>query len=380
MRIRSPVAAALIMSLSAVALVATEFVVIGLAPAMETQLGLSPAHTGWLVTLFALSSALAAPFLMARLADASASLVLGATLVPFAINTALILFPRFEFAAVLRILQGPALPVYMSVASVHLARVFGPGRGIGIIYLGVTIGVVAAPPFGTIATEWYGWQMPIVVLGILSVLAMILSFRLSIPKLGESGPGTIRKHLLQPGFVTHLLLSAMLFSAMFAGYAYLATLLKHSGLAEDQISLALLVFGMAGLAGSWIGGRLAPHALLGAAVIPVIAGVCLASLGYPGHPPAAIVVAVLLVWGAVHAAGFVLSQVRVMAAAQENQSLASSMNISAANVGIALGTFTGGWALESGGPTGLTGMTALFAAASIATAILLAARPRTCST
>ncbi len=57
---------------------------------------------------------------------------------------------------------------------------------------------------------------------------------------------------------------------MFAGYSYLTSLLANAGLEGDQMSIALLVFGAAGLAGNWVGGRTADHALAGAIVVPLL--------------------------------------------------------------------------------------------------------------
>ena len=71
------------------------------------------------------------------------------------------------------------------------------------------------------------------------------------------------------------------------------------------------------------------------------------------EPKAVAIGAATLIWGVAHAAGFVFCQVRVMAAAPEAPSFAGSHNISAANIGIAIGSFAGGLAIEFGGLTAL---------------------------
>jgi len=55
---------------------------------------------------------------------------------------------------------------------------------------------------------------------------------------------------------------------------------------------------------------------------------------------------VLVLWGGAHMAAFVINQVRVMQAAQHAQTLALSLNISACNLGIALGAMFGGYIIE----------------------------------
>jgi predicted MFS family arabinose efflux permease len=54
----------------------------------------------------------------------------------------------------------------------------------------------------------------------------------------------------------------------------------------------------------------------------------------------------LAVWGAAHTAAFLLCQVRTMLAAPGAPAFASSLNIAAANVGIAAGAEAGGWVVD----------------------------------
>ena len=81
----------------------------------------------------------------------------------------------------------------------------------------------------------------------------------------------------------------------------------------------------------------------------------------------------VLIWGAAHAAGFVFCQVRVMDAAPDAPGFAGSLNISSANIGIALGSLVGGKAIEFGG-------VANAAAAGTLLAVLAAAAAMTCRT
>lgn len=142
------------------------------------------------------------------------------------------------------------------------------------------------------------------------------------------------------------------------------------------MSIALLVFGAAGLAGNWVGGRTADHALAGAIVVPLLVSGGALVFGLLAIAPALLLTVVLIAWGMAHAAGFVLSQVRVMTAGPDHKSFAASMNIAAANVGIALGTFVGGWMLETGGVASMSATAALFAIPCVATVMLLAALPK----
>ena len=364
-------AAAAPLVFGAAVVVAAEFVVIGLLPAMSAALELAPAQAGWLITVFALASAVFGPPLVAASARWPAATVLAASLLPFAANLLLLAFPGLALALVLRVLQGAALPLFMSVASVRLGAALGTGRGVALLYAGVTIGGTLAPPAGNMLAEWMGWQGPMALIGLLALLAALGC--LAHPEQDRADAAQSAWRLLaRPAMQAHLVLSALTFASMFSGFSFIALLLGNAGLGSEGIAVALFGFGLAGLGGNWLAGHLADWSL------PATAGAALAAAAMivliaaaPGNAALAIVIAG---WGAAHAAGFVLCQIRVMATAPEAPGFASSLNIAAANIGIALGSFGGGRAIEFGGVRALAGIACALAILAAATALLCRAR------
>lgn len=365
---------AVLLGFGAAVVVAAEFVVIGLVPEMAAELALSPAQVGWLVTLFALASALLGPVLVASTAQCRPTIILAAALLPFAASLLLVPFPSFATAAVLRVLQGAALPLFMSLASAQLARTRGAGKGVALLYIGVTIGGTLAPPIGTFSAARYGWEVPMAAIGALALAAAAACFLL------EHRERTVEQRsawwvLARSPVQLHLLLSALLFAAMFTGFSYISLLLGHAGLGAPSVTLALFGFGIAGLGGNWLAGMLARRAL------PATHGVVLAIaaattwLSIVAEPGAVTISVTMLIWGSAHAAGFVFCQVRVMAAAPEAPSFAGSLNISAANIGIAVGSFAGGHAIDLGGLAVLAPVILVFGLLSVAVAHRIA---RTC--
>ena len=139
------------------------------------------------------------------------------------------------------------------------------------------------------------------------------------------------------------------FGSQFVLFTFLATfLINETGLPSAWISPLLLVFGAASALGTTLGGRAAdrwPARLLPAALAAL--ATVLAGIGLFGREPG-IVVPLLFAWGI---AGFTLSpalQARVVAAAGPENTLASALNISAFNVGIASGSFIGTAVVGSG--------------------------------
>lgn len=351
----------------AAVVVAAEFVVIGLLPAMSRELAMTPAQAGWLITVFALASALLGPSLVAVAARRPAPPVLALSLVPFAANLLMLAFPGFQLALALRVFQGAALPLFMSLAAARLGSTHGAGRGVALLYSGVTIGGTLAPPTGSFLAERLGWQAPMAIIGLLALIAALGC--LALAGQGQAKPMQSPWRLLaRPAMQGQLLLSALAFAAMFSGFSYLALLLGNAGLDSRWIAIALLAFGVAGLGGNWFAGRLADHAL------PATAGSALVAVAMTlliANPAGSLLVAVaVLGWGAAHAAGFVFCQVRVMSAAPEAPAFAGSLNIAAANIGIALGSFAGGTALDHAGVPVLAAVACAFAALAAATALL----------
>lgn len=339
--------AATLLGFGAAVVVAAEFVVIGVAPAMTDELAFSPAQAGSLVTVFALASALLGPVLVAMTARLRPAPVLAAALVPFAASLLLFPFPSFAVAVVLRVLQGAALPLFMSLAGAQLAMGRGAGAGIALLYVGVTIGGTLAPPAGAFAAARLGWEVPLAALGAFALIAAAACLLLSEREPSDDR-GISWRLLGRAPMPAHLLLSTLVFAAMFSGFSYIALLLTRAGLDPDAVTIALLGFGAAGLVGNWLAGLLARWALtatLGAALAVVAATAWLSLIA---RPDVFAVGLAILLWGLAHSAGFVFCQVRVMAVAPEAPGFAGALNISAANIGIAIGALAGGLAIERG--------------------------------
>ncbi|WP_447728732.1 MFS transporter [Sphingomonas koreensis] len=361
-------AAAAPLVFGAAVVVAAEFAVIGLIPAMTVELHLSPVQAGSLITVFALASALLGPVLVAATGRLPAAPVLAAALLPFAANLLLLAVPSFSLAIALRVLQGATLPLFMSLAGVLLGTGRGTGPGIALLYVGVTIGGTLAPPAASFMAGHLGWQAPMAAVGALA-LAGAAACLAGLPNARPDRIIAPWGLLARPALRRHLLLSTLTFAAMFTSFSYIGLLLRNAAFDDTGVTLALLAFGVAGLGGNWLAGRFASRALPATAVSGLFAAAMALGIA-AGMGPFATGLAVLI-WGAAHAAGFVFCQVRVMDVAPDAPGFAGSLNISAANIGIALGSLVGGKAIE------LSGVASTAAAAGVL-ALLAAGAAVTC--
>jgi len=356
--------------------VTTEFVVVGLLPAMASDLNVSLPDAGWFVTWFALAAALLGPPLTMLAGRRSPRHVMVAAAAVFAAgNLAIAVAPHYIVVVAVRVLQGCVLPAVASVAIVAAARMAGAGRegwAISLVNIGIVAATVLGVPAGAMMADRAGWAVSFAGLGLLGLISAGLVAvwfpRMEIAK--QPSMLTEASLLWRPAFLMHLLLSGVMFTAMFAGYTYIAALLGTvAHLDGATIAWALMGFGLAGAFGNWVAGRrvdrdpLAATAWVASALMLAMAAVASAGQGLS-------VVLVLVVgsWGAAHMAAFVISQVRVMRAAREAPAFAMSLNISVCNLGIGLGATLGGQIVEHYG----VGSVGYGGAAVAAAALLLA--------
>lgn len=347
--------ALIVLATATTIVVATEFIVIGLLPVMATDLGVSTAVAGYLVSAFALSASLLGPPLTLALASQPAARILTGTLLLFAVaNLAAVLWPSFPVMLAVRIIQGAALPVFISVGAATVSRLSLPerrGRSLALANTGFAIGVVVALPAGVALADNGVWAPPFLALAGLALAAAALVAAV-FPRGDDSSAPSMQQSsrlLIEPRFLIHLILSVTIFAAMFAAYTYLAVWLHDiAGLGNRQIALALAGFGLAGLFGNTVAAWLADRALIRATVVS-IAALALAAVGLSFTDQPAMRIPLFLVWGATQTALVTLCQIRVTLAGRSMPAFAMAMNISAANLGIALGALAGGWVVARWG-------------------------------
>lgn len=345
-----------ILAVAAFVIVTTEFLIVGLLPALTRDLGIAVASAGQLVTLFAVVVMVCGPFLTAALAHVDRKRLFVGILVLFAAANGLAaIAPNIWVLAVARLLPALALPVFWGTASDTAARIAGPGKGgraVSTVYLGISAAMLFGIPLGTLAADAVGWRGAFALLAVLSLLiALLMAATLpAVRGIDAAAPGSQAQILKSPYFLANVALSVLVFTAMFTGYTYLAeTLEKSAGIAPAQVGWWLMGFGAVGLAGNWLGGLwvdrkpLATTALFSIVLALGMAG----TMAFVGRLPA--FVGALAVWGVANTALYPICQIRVMKAATGGQALAGTINVSAANGGIALGAAVGGMSISHWG-------------------------------
>jgi len=370
-----------VLAFSAFLIVTTEFLIVGLLPALSQDLGVSISMAGQLVTLFAFTVMLAGPFLTAALAHLDRKRLFITILLVFAAANALAAASTsFWVLAIARVVPALALPVFWGTASETAGQLAGPdkaGQAISKVYLGISAAMLLGIPLGTVASNAVGWRGAFWMLAALSLL-MALAMWVWMPHVARAAKVDFMQQariFKERYFLANVLLSVVVFTAMFTGYSYLAELLQRvAGVPPAHTGWWLMGFGAVGMIGNAIGGRLVDRSPLGATILLLIvlgAGMAAAA---PAVDTLWLLVVALAAWGIAYTALFPVCQVRVMIAGSKAQALAGTLNVSAANGGIGLGAMIGGATIQQLGLAALGGVGALIAALAVGLALLLMAR------
>lgn len=351
----------LLLSAAGFTVLTTEFLIVGLLPAMARDLHVSIPQAGLLVTLFAFTVAALGPFLTAWMSGYPRKALFVTVLLLFGIsNVIAALAPNIGVMAFARFIPAVALPVFWALASETALDITGPekaGKAISMVSFGIVAATVFGIPIGTLISDAFGWRMAFGFLAVLSFSKALMLFvkmpqtvakKSSIPILTQLGI------LKSPVVVGHVLLSVLVFAGMFTAYTYLADILERlAGFDGSTVGWCLMGFGAVGMIGNWFGGRMVDRSPLGATIL-FTAPMALGMIGLvPVVSNHGLLALVLIAWGIAQAALFTISHARVMKAAPGAAALGASLNISGANLGIGLGALLGGKVIDHYGLGGV---------------------------
>jgi predicted MFS family arabinose efflux permease len=366
-----------LLALSAAAFtdVTTDLLPAGLLPQMSGSLHVPEARAGLLVGAFAVASALAAIPVTAALRGLPRRPVLQCVLAGFALLDAITaVSPWYPLTFAARLLAGVMGGTLWSMLAGYAARMVPAaqrGRAIAVVLAGITVALSAGIPAGAALAGVLGWRA---VFGLLAALALLLvpGVRGRVPALpGEpsarrrSRPGqqrrpTSRQVATGPGVPAILAVTLLLLTGHQAMYTYVAPFAPH------RAGAVLLVFGLATAAGIGITGIVADRHLR-AALLIALAGIAVAmgALGLAGHQPAVLLGAAAL-WGAAFGGAPTLLQTALVdAAGPARADVATALQTTVYNAGIAAGSVAGGLALGRAGAAALPWVTLACCAAAL---------------
>lgn len=338
-----------VLALGAFALITTELGIIGILPQLSAAFGVSIQTGGWLLSGFALAIAVAGPGMTLLFSGVNRKFSLCLVLALFVLsNVGSALAPSFGWLLALRVLPAFVHPVFWSVAMAVAAESVAPektSRAVSIVFTGMSAGIVFGVPLSAFCAGQAHWNYAFLVFGALNLVALAAHW-LFLPHLplGERASVGAQVGVLRKGVLWwNLALQVVLTAAVFSIYGFMAEYLKEvAGMGARLISAMLLLFGLAGVGGTLVAGRIM-GAHLSRLVNLFLAGFApiLGLLFLLGHSRFAMIGLVVL-WGFVHAVAVPLCQALIMRAAPEAPTFSNSLFNSFGNIGITCGTTLGG--------------------------------------
>jgi predicted MFS family arabinose efflux permease len=270
------------------------------------------------------------------------------------------------------------MPTALAVA-VGIAAPERRGRAIALVTSGLTVATVLGVPLGTWIGNHYGWRATFILVAGLGAVALA-GLLFGLPRGLPRNTATLAQRLAvaRRSAVLHAL-SITAFWAMggFTVFTYLAIPLHGLGLSPTEISLALLIFGVAAAIGNMTGGTLAdrigpvPTVTLG--LVTMMMALTLQSIALKFLPPdyaRPVFLSLIFFWG-IGGWTFYPGQVANLVRIEPHASMiALSLNASAMYLGFAMGGALGGIILTALAPSDLGWIGGSSLAAALALVLL----------
>jgi DHA1 family inner membrane transport protein len=352
-----------------------EVLTVGLLPLISRGLDVSTAAAGSLLTAYAIGLAVGGPVLAAATMQLDRRPVLVGSMALFTILvTAPAALPHYGWFLATRLLTGALQGLFLAAAFTTATSVVPPervGRALSVVIAGFSISTVVGLPVSVLTGSLLGWREALLVTGgfAAAVTGLLVAVAPTVPAHTPPGSGALR-HAIAPRVLAMLALALTLFAAAGAVTAYLVPVLEQvTSVSGAWMSAILVLYGLANVGGSFVGGHLADadpaRALVLVTLGLVVSG---ASLFMARSQPALALVAILG-WAVSAASAPPSVQHRAVSMAGPAASLVASLPASAASAGIALGSTVSGVAYTAAGPNAVVVSAVVIALGALALAV-----------
>jgi predicted MFS family arabinose efflux permease len=301
---KHPLIAVIGIALGSFSVVVSEFVPVGALPQISTGFGVSEGTAGLIVTLPALSGAVAAPaatVLMRRLDRRLAIIGLTALIVVSCLLSAAA--PNFATLLISRLILGISIGGVWATSVSAAARLV-PARIVhtasSVVFGAIAVGSVVSVPSASLIATHANWQLTFVAAAAVALLSVVVQ-ALVIPKIPAADRVTMAHFtpLLRslPANVILAVVFLVVF-AQFSAYTFVVPYLQNvTSLSTGAASGLLLGYGLLTIVGNFGGGALLGRSIRGTVVATLVSGVGgLLALSAGGTVTVAVCVGLAL-WG-----------------------------------------------------------------------------------
>jgi len=354
----APALTLMALAISAFAIGSTEFISVGVMPLIIQTFGISLSTAGLTVSIYAGGIVIGAPLLTAVTGRIQRKQLLMLIMGVFIIGNVLTAAaPTFPILLAGRLVASFAHGVFMSVATMIAANVVTPEKrasAIATMFTGLTVATVTGVPLGTFIGQHASWRISFLVIAAVGLVGAIANFFLVPSQLAMPAPikrGSIMRLVKTPVVLVAMLATALGYGSSFPVYTYLTAILGKQGFSTTAIVIILIAYGLAVAFGNVMGGRFANIKPLRALTVMFTLNIVLmlAMLVWMMNQGIGLILVVVLgVLAYINVPGL---QLYTMQAAEklapDDVQMASALNISAFNIGIMLGSTSGGWIVDS---------------------------------
>ncbi|WP_194836626.1 MFS transporter [Nocardia sp. XZ_19_369] len=332
----------------------TEIMVAGLIPGISSDLGVSIAAVGYLVSIFAFGMVVGGPILIVGLSKVAQKKSLIWLLVVFVVGQTIgALAQDYWVLVVARVITALAASAFFGVGAAVCVRLVGAerrGRAMSVLYGGMMVAQVVGLPLATFIEQHFGWRASFWLVDLLAV-ACIAAVVLLVPSGGNAQTLDFRAEIqdfrnlrLWGAYATN----ALVIGSVVAGFTYLSPIFTDAThFAPATVPVLFGVYGIATVIGNAVVGRFAdrytrPILFGGLIALTLVLAAFALCVEYKAPTLVATVLLGLI--------GLPLNPAmaaRVMSVSNEG-ALVNTVNGSAINVGVVIGPWLGGIGISAG--------------------------------
>ncbi|BBH20043.1 MFS transporter [Paenibacillus baekrokdamisoli] len=336
-----------------------EFGIVGILPTITERFNVSTSQAGLLVGMFALVVALLGPFMVLLLSKYNRKHVLVMSLLIFSASSLLSAYTsNFYILLALRMIPALFHPVYFSMAFVAASSLYPKEKATQAsakAFVGTSMGMVLGIPITTYIVDQFSFEASFIFCALVNAAASV-GIAFMLPKTSKAEKvsyGEQLSILRKVPLWINIGAATFIFAAMFSVYSYSAEYLKQvMGMSGEVISVLLVIFGVGGVVGNLLAGKLIGINKVRTTVFHPILLALTFILLYLGATSIVPVIVIMVLWGAAHTSGLIVTQIWLTAEAPEAPEFANGLYISFINLGVSIGSLVAGWFLTASGMKG----------------------------
>ncbi len=347
----------LLIAINAFAIGLTEFISVGLIPMFVKDFNIGEATASLSVTYYAVGVIIGAPLLSVLTNKVNRKNVLILVMLIFITGNFIVLSAQtFKVLIIGRFISAFAHGLFMTVASTIAAELVSEEKkasAIAIMFTGLTVATIFGVPIGTCFALFFSWQTTFMIITLLGLIILIANI-IFIPKnIKNPAPVKISEQFQvfkAPKVLVIFLITALAYGSTFVVYTFISLFLLNVGFNAKMVTIILFVYGVMVAIGNTIGGKVTnKNTLTNLSKIVSIQALIFVLVSLTINLKFLLLISLILMglFAFMNVPGLQLIALkRAQKYTPRAIDMATALNISAFNLGIASGSYIGGLIIE----------------------------------